>query len=407
LAPRLGGPFGTSVLLLSFLAACSEAGPPPADPGGAIHAGELPVIELTEDLRIGDRDDPDAGFTRVAAVVSLPDGRLVVGEAEARELRFFDSAGGLLHTVGGRGEGPGEFELLGALGVVGDTLWVRDPSNLRFTLFTLEGEPLTTIPMRALELDQPAPGVIVTAEPWSLRADGLLEGRVRVRNMAGPPETLTGSAPILLFDAEGLVVDTLGFREWRVEAGMRIGGQPVPPLPPPFPEDPLHLELGEGAAARVERPTAAAGDEGAFTVTGLGGMGDTLFHRRVRYAPVPVPEAVRDSILDTRTGALTMILQESEAAIRQELASVLPLPDFHSPVSEARVGGDGSLWLRRENDGSEVRRWVVLNEDGTPRGKVHIPARGELHWSDGTHAWVVEPDEFEVPWVVRYRLGGG
>jgi hypothetical protein len=25
-------------------------------------------------------------------------------------------------------------------------------------------------------------------------------------------------------------------------------------------------------------------------------------------------------------------------------------------------------------------------------------------WIDGDQAWLVEPDEFEVPWLVRYRL---
>jgi hypothetical protein len=48
--------------------------------------------------------------------------------------------------------------------------------------------------------------------------------------------------------------------------------------------------------------------------------------------------------------------------------------------------------------------WLVVDADGRLRGRVELPARATMRWIDGDQAWLVEPDEFEVPWLVRYRL---
>ncbi len=46
----------------------------------------------------------------------------------------------------------------------------------------------------------------------------------------------------------------------------------------------------------------------------------------------------------------------------------------------------------------------VVAQDGTPRGALELPVGSSVHWSDRSHLWVVEPDAFDVPWLVRYRM---
>jgi hypothetical protein len=59
---------------------------------------------------------------RVSGTSRLADGRIVIGNDGTKELRFFSSDGGFLGTMGGEGEGPGEFASLQLLGQLGDSL---------------------------------------------------------------------------------------------------------------------------------------------------------------------------------------------------------------------------------------------------------------------------------------------
>lgn len=42
--------------------------------------------------------------------------------------------------------------------------------------------------------------------------------------------------------------------------------------------------------------------------------------------------------------------------------------------------------------------------DGTPRGILRLPHEAAVHWSSGDAAWIAEPDEYGVPWLIRFRL---
>ena len=66
-------------------------------------------------------------FGDVFGGVVLSDGRIVIGDEGAKELRVFDQDGKHLETWGGRGEGPGEFgpnQLLGMASLPGDSIIV-------------------------------------------------------------------------------------------------------------------------------------------------------------------------------------------------------------------------------------------------------------------------------------------
>jgi hypothetical protein len=80
------------------------------------------------------------------------------------------------------------------------------------------------------------------------------------------------------------------------------------------------------------------------------------------------------------------------------------MPPFLTPISRARAGEDGTLWLEREVEMSPTTRWLILQPDGAPRGQVVLPRNAVIRWTGPTAIYVVEEDEFEVPWLVRYRL---
>ena len=75
----------------------------------------------------------------VMGITRLSDGRFAVGVQASNAVRFFDSSGKLVGSVGRRGQGPGEFrQIMGVWATRGDTLVVLDLGELE--IFTGEGK---------------------------------------------------------------------------------------------------------------------------------------------------------------------------------------------------------------------------------------------------------------------------
>jgi hypothetical protein len=84
-------------------------------------------------------------FFRVQHVHVDQEDRLWVADGQSGELRIFHSDGAHWKTIGGGGEGPGEFRrirLLGSFG--GDSIAVWDDSLARLTVFDAQGELIRT-----------------------------------------------------------------------------------------------------------------------------------------------------------------------------------------------------------------------------------------------------------------------
>ncbi|MBK8646135.1 MAG: 6-bladed beta-propeller, partial [Gemmatimonadetes bacterium] len=95
-------------------------------------------------LRIGSETAGAAYmFTTIRQVVAS-DSEVFVLPAETPEIRVFGADGRHRRTIGRRGAGPGEFDAVTAIGLVGDTLWTLDSNLRRVTLFRANGELLTT-----------------------------------------------------------------------------------------------------------------------------------------------------------------------------------------------------------------------------------------------------------------------
>lgn len=86
------------------------------------------------------------------------------------------------------------------------------------------------------------------------------------------------------------------------------------------------------------------------------------------------------------------------------LRDALDLPAHLPPVTRVLRSADGEIWLRREQDLREEWRWTVLDADGRPAREVRAPRRLALHVLETARVWGVLTDDYDVPWVVRYRL---
>ena len=86
------------------------------------------------------------GFYSLRGMARLSDGSVAVIDRRDQRVRIFSETGEFLRSMGGRGEGPGEFRnpwFLWAL--PGDTLWVGDYRPQRFNVCSPDGDFLRLV----------------------------------------------------------------------------------------------------------------------------------------------------------------------------------------------------------------------------------------------------------------------
>ena len=94
-------------------------------------------------LVIGDRDEEPYQLTRVRGAIQLSDGRIVLGETAANELRVYDAKGNHVKTFGRKGDGPGEFRsITSVVKLAGDTIAVLH-ERASVSRFTGDGKYIT------------------------------------------------------------------------------------------------------------------------------------------------------------------------------------------------------------------------------------------------------------------------
>ena len=97
-----------------------------------------PEWTLEEDLRIW--GPPDGYLSLVSGLAADSRDNIYILDYATQEIYVFDSEGDFVRTLGGQGDGPGEFRIaLGPAIGPGDTLWVGDQSAPRYSIFGPDG----------------------------------------------------------------------------------------------------------------------------------------------------------------------------------------------------------------------------------------------------------------------------
>jgi hypothetical protein len=268
-----------------------------------------------------------------------------------------------------------------------------------------------------------------------MRLDGKFTSRMgRIASNPNTPPTGVQATdripvPLVLFDASGAVTDTIGWagrpppRLWRppaqddlrfesVEVDGRRAAVPSPPTALPWWESFLDGYLV------VATPLAQNAEDGVFTVTRFGLSEDTIFTRALHYEPTPYSAAVLDSIAARaargESGGMVPIAMmvgggrrgppENWEVIARSLRSAMQFPDYRLPIESVWVAQDEGIWLRRWDGVAATASWIILNSDGNPRGELELPHDVRPMWSRGDVFWAVDPDEFDVPWLVRFTV---
>jgi hypothetical protein len=372
-----------SVLVSLVLLACA--------PGAEQEAGDSPpILEATIDLSIGSAEGSGADvFGRVGGVLGMPDGRILVSDLQANEIRVFDADGHHLFTFGREGEGPGD---LGgpcclALGPDG-TVWVREAMNGRYSAFEVGADGAQFI--RTVRQRHGAMGLMA---PLTFDAEGRL---VDVGERVSPNGD--GSERVRYhLDSDGEIAST----DVVVPASLTTLGSHL-----------VQRETADGPAVFYlwqpfgSRAVSAHGPRGRWALAVTGEYEVMTWHGL----------AVDTLVGGVGTGPpLTADeLQAGQAAMERDADRVgvrvadfpFGLPENRTPISQLYYDDLGRLWVELSASRGDARAAEVWNDDGILEARVTWPASvslGTVSWIGDGVALGVARDELGVESVVRLR----
>lgn len=350
------------------------------------HAGlptALPVWTMSEaaDVRIGSSEGSGPeGFGRLAGLVLLPDGGVVVAEAQALELRAFDANGAHRWSAGRGGEGPGEFistithfSRLGA-----DSLLVSDGGG-RTMAFGPDGTYARIVRIPDATEDYSRPRVI------GALGDGMLV-TASGRRIAGandfPTGISRGTESVMMLQPSGVLGEELGaFRSLestivvtRSAAGA-INSVAV-----------RRLTMGRGSVYAVGGTSIVAAETDRFE----------LFRYDAAAGPTTIIRVnVPVRLLDDE-GRRHALARDSNAVVSDTL------PAF----ATVRLDDVGRIWVQEFVPINDARaaHWWVLDGDGAFIARVEVPHGFDLRAFSGNTVWGIRLDEDDVPFVERRRI---
>ncbi len=336
------------------------------------------------------------GFTEVAGLRELSDGRVLIVDPQERRIAVLRSDLSLDEEVGRSGQGPGEFLLpVGLLALRGDTSAVVDRQNGRILL--LDG---VTPLRRSLDL-----GVGPECDGQATLHIELVKASDRQGNLY-----FTSSTP-----------DAISIRRWRpgtcvgdAEAvgsiprsggGQTIsGGIVISERPPPLGPVPAWAAGRDGQVAVVHADP--------FRVVFTDAQGRRHEGPAIEFEPVALSEGHKEAWRESRRRpVLTSVLARGGGG--PQYAYLPPtvdepddwprvLPPF--PADGARFAPDGTLWVERWVEAGTHTAFDLMSPEGRVTGRVLLPpGRRLVAFGEGTLYTVVR-DDMDLEYIERFRL---
>jgi hypothetical protein len=347
------------------------------------------------ELTVGAIDDPAASLTFVAFAAVLSDSILLLSQPVESHLKAFDWIGRPHYTIGREGSGPGEFLGIARIGRIGQTdmAWAHDARHQRISVFDANGVLARSISVQPIGM---------AMYQSVLPGDTL----VALRPAAGNRNEL------VVIDGTTMRVIHRLTRYTEVASGVRVvvpGGRVT--AGSPFRDAPVVTASSAGghiAVVKRDYPASARADSFSITVFRPNG---TSRSGRFEYTPRRVDDTALQLAIDEVVNIALAhrghpVTTMPRARLRQAIADSLRVPRYMAPVSNALIGSDGRVWLRREAIGPMVRWEVVSTDLQRVLTSFFLPASADARVAEADRIWVVERDEFDVPYVTRYRVPG-
>lgn len=359
-------------------------------------------------LSIGAIDGPaEVLFGRIASVAADGAGNLIVADGQMNEIRIFDASGVHLQTIGGPGEGPGEFRALaGAWPTAGGAIVAADQRLDRITRFGPDGELLATATFqgpgerpRMRDIRLAGPGTFLSrVESLNLPS---LEGAFSLEDALESISDPFGSRPeyLVRHDLQGALIDTVATVPGQATRTSTRGSGAsfsIEVMRVPFSPPAAATASPEG---RIAVTTGRSYEYSTYSPTGT-------LERIVRLTeepPLRTDAHLEAWVRGSTGGREPMDDTQVEATLRRYREMLLPerLPAWSSLL----IADGGEIWARRfAIRGAETVVRDVFAADGGFLGQVVGPAGFRIqHIADG-RVTVISTDDLGVERVEVYEL---
>ncbi len=372
---------GSAIVLDSAGIVIVESRTPEWPENGGWRVADVPL------LAIGSADGPpEYQFHLIEGALRLEDGRVAVADGGSGKIRFFDETGHFLNASGGTGDAPGEYRMLSALGSgPGDSLWVFDYGNRRFTVLSRDGEPQRTVSLggflsAAGAVGRLPDGSFVVKEGWGRATDGVTRTGLTRDPVA-----------VAVFAPDGSSSDTLGLfpgREVFVsnEDGRAVMNAPI---------------FAHNTSATIRGDEVFVGIQETLEIGSYSRDGTLERLWRVQNADLQLSA---DDIATRKQEVLSTLPSERRAQARDQL-DAMDVPSSRPAYGRLLVDADGSLWAAEQTRyPTTPRMWQVFSPDGRLLGAVVMPERFRLFQVGIDWVLGVGLDEVDVEYVQLYRL---
>ncbi|MCJ7629016.1 MAG: hypothetical protein MUO50_11595 [Longimicrobiales bacterium] len=356
------------------------------------------MVSAEAALLIGGADEREGYFfQRVAGATRLSDGRIVVADGGSSEISFYDSLGTHLETVGGEGEGPGEFRgVMQIQRLPGDTLLILS-YRPGLTWFSPEGDYLRSEPVNLNQVAQ-VPCRLGESNWFALRDGSILT--VMEDNFGFDPCPPSPESP---WRQTGLIARSTTFDGKFDTLGV---------LPATERNSPNYRAYGRSLVLAFGPERVFAGDTGGQEILVLSLKGDTLSSYPTPWEPVPIPpEAKREDVRRfTRPDGTVQVgnpylYPDNYPLFGRILADevgflwVMAYPTLVEPVSS---------WALERVFGGVVEeggaRWRILGPNGRIVTEIRTPAGLFLLEIGKDYVLGVSKDELDVQAIQLHAL---
>ncbi len=160
--------------------------------------------------------------------------------------------------------------------------------------------------------------------------------------------------------------------------------------------------LGAGEAELFELSAMADGDRS---------VGDTVWHRRLAFEPIPLTPAMVEGAID-RVVERNVRVPEGEDSVRVResargnIEESVHVPEYLPAVKRLFLASSGQVWILSHETVDTLNVWYSIErgDDESPPRRVLLPDWFLVMDATDTHVWGVWRDELDINYVVGRRL---
>ena len=335
---------------------------------------------------IGALDGPEEYFFRYIVSAELVPAGIVTADHQDYELKYFDGNGRFVSSIGGEGEGPGEFEALDWVQSFGDSLFfIWDGRNNRLTRARLTEA--------GLSLESSVPG------PWSPAISPI--------GVFSPVRITVDNARMIPVGDLGSLSDPFQVVASVVDRDEDPSAERLLEIATVVAE--RHYVSREGMFAPLLFPTGHDFFFGDGVVWVQDGMNSEF--RRVRaegalelVVRLPPERPVTDRDINEFREANLQRAAGSEAMMRRALDEV-PYPSLVPSLRAMAVDEEaGIVWVTGFTTTEEPAPWYLFDSLGCPIGRVTVPGGNPPLDIAGRRIVVQDRDELDVERFLIHEL---